>query len=83
MHDGDRSSVPDAEACYFIQPNKKNIEALLSDFDMVEPFLKAESCCDKLIYGDIKLPAKKVNKYGKVHLVFQGALNDQLFLRIK
>jgi syntaxin-binding protein 1 len=78
-----RASQSDAEVIYFIEPSKKNIEALLEDFDTKPAVYKATSCWEKLIYGDITLPSIKQNKYGRVHLVFQGSVPDALYTRIK
>ena len=79
-----RTQMADAEAIYFIEPSTKNIDALLKDFDMITASYKPANCCERLLYwGDVSVPSVKSNKYGKVHLIFQGAINEQLFARIK
>lgn len=79
-----RAQVADAEAIYFIEPTTANVDFLLKDYDMVTASYKPSGCCERLIYGgEIAVPGVKSNMYGKVHLVFQGGLNDTLFARIK
>ena len=59
------------------------MDVLLKEYDMVEATYKPDNCCEKCLYGEFKLPAQKLNKYGKINLIFQGALNEQLFERVK